>query len=146
MSEQAAARTRPQPYSNQSEPHEFGPNLMKIIFNLARGRQHPFFRSMETLTRRMSLALRRRAPLRFLSVAGALLLILPAVARGGETDDIVAVYSNVSPGYARTRLPRGSFKPETYAFGEGGNLGEYRRTSPSTSSPSRTSRTLSRPR
>lgn len=95
---------------------------MKIVFNLAHGPSRSIFEPMETLTHRISCALVRGNPGRFLTIAGAFLLILPAV-RGGETDDIVAVYSNVSPAYARTRLPGGSFKPETYAFGEGGNLG-----------------------
>ncbi|MFA5056883.1 MAG: hypothetical protein WC485_02115 [Opitutaceae bacterium] len=35
-------------------------------------------------------------------------------------DEVVtAVFSSVHNGYTRTRLPDGSFKPETYAFGEG---------------------------
>ena len=122
MSGQAAARMRPQPDPSQSEPREFGPNLMKIVFNLAHGPARSIFEPMETLTHRMSCALVRGIPRRFLTIAGAFLLILPAV-RGGETDDIVAVYSSVSPAYARARLPGGSFKPESYAFGEGGNLG-----------------------
>jgi hypothetical protein len=33
------------------------------------------------------------------------------------------VYSSVSPAYTRTALPGGSFKPEIYAFGEGGAWG-----------------------
>lgn len=39
------------------------------------------------------------------------------------TTDVVAVYSSVSPDYVRTRAPNGSFKLETYAFGEGGDQG-----------------------
>jgi len=41
----------------------------------------------------------------------------------GGNDGVVAVYSAVSPAYARSVLPGGSFKPETYAFGEGGTWG-----------------------
>lgn len=39
------------------------------------------------------------------------------------TDDpaeIVAVYSAISPAYQRTKLPNGTYQPETYTFGEGG--------------------------
>jgi hypothetical protein len=42
-------------------------------------------------------------------------------ASASESDDVVAVYSSVSPGYSRPVLPGGGFKLETYAFGEGGN-------------------------
>ncbi len=51
------------------------------------------------------------------------LALLPAPAHGGEAGEVVAVYSSVSPDYNRTPLPDGSFKAETYAFGEGGILG-----------------------
>lgn len=54
--------------------------------------------------------------------ASALLLASAAVLFG-DNDGVVAVYSAVSPAYARTALPGGSFKPETYAFGEGGAWG-----------------------
>jgi hypothetical protein len=43
--------------------------------------------------------------------------------RGANAEEIVAVYSSISPDYARARLPNGSFKPETYAFGQGGDRG-----------------------
>ncbi|HWA85331.1 MAG TPA: hypothetical protein VG710_03850 [Opitutus sp.] len=42
---------------------------------------------------------------------------LPARENPGE---VVAVYSSVSPAYRRSVQADGSFKPETYAFGEGG--------------------------
>jgi hypothetical protein len=42
--------------------------------------------------------------------------LLPAA----ESDEPVAVFSQVFNGYTRTRLPDKSFKPETYTFGEGG--------------------------
>jgi hypothetical protein len=54
-------------------------------------------------------------------IAGALLLA-PVALFGGD-EGIVAVYSAVSPAYTRTTLPNGSFKSETYAFGEGGSWG-----------------------
>ncbi len=47
--------------------------------------------------------------------------VLVAPVRGG--DDVVAVYSSVAPGYSRPVQSDGKFKPETYAFGEGGNRG-----------------------
>jgi len=49
----------------------------------------------------------------------ALIALLPAgLLRAVE--DPVAVFSQVFNGYARTRLPDKSFKPEAYTFGEGG--------------------------
>ncbi len=51
----------------------------------------------------------------------ALLVVLacwPAALRA--VDATVAVFSETFNGYQRTRLPDESFKPETYAFGEGG--------------------------
>jgi hypothetical protein len=44
-------------------------------------------------------------------------------ARGAESAEITAVSSIASDGYIRARQPDGSFKPETYAFGEGGVMG-----------------------
>ena len=46
--------------------------------------------------------------------------LLCAVAALHAADDPVAVFSQVFNGYTRTRLPDGSFKPETYGFAEGG--------------------------
>src|SRR5687767_956486 len=55
------------------------------------------------------------AILLFTAVSGVLL------AADKAADPIVtAVFSNVFNGYQRTRLPDGSFKPETYTFGDGG--------------------------
>jgi hypothetical protein len=51
------------------------------------------------------------------------MLLTPAAAGFGDDSGVVAVYSSVSPAYTRTALPGGSFKPETYAFGEGGAWG-----------------------
>ncbi len=36
------------------------------------------------------------------------------------SSDVTAVWSTTYNGYKRTRLPDGSFRPESYAFGEGG--------------------------
>jgi hypothetical protein len=43
-------------------------------------------------------------------------------APAAQAEDLVAVASKVSNGYARTRLADGSFVPETYTFKEGGYL------------------------
>jgi hypothetical protein len=51
------------------------------------------------------------------------LLLIPAAYPFGDDSGVVAVYSAVNPTYTRTVLPGGSFKPETYAFGKGGNQG-----------------------
>jgi hypothetical protein len=50
-------------------------------------------------------------------------LLGPAAFCAGDGGGIVAVYASVSPAYVRTALPDGLFKPETYAFGEGGDWG-----------------------
>jgi hypothetical protein len=50
-------------------------------------------------------------------------LSTPAAAGFGDDAGVVAVYSSVSPAYTRAILPGGAFKPETYAFGEGGSWG-----------------------
>ncbi len=42
--------------------------------------------------------------------------------QGAEPGEVVAVYSSISPAYSRVTQPGGTFKPEFYAFGEGGNL------------------------
>ena len=51
----------------------------------------------------------------------ALVILLPiGTLRATETEEPVAVFAQVFNGYARTRLPDKSFKPEAYTFGEGG--------------------------
>ena len=53
------------------------------------------------------------------------LLMLPAFfasVAGAQDGSVVAVYASASPAYHRTRQPDGSYRPETYAFGEGGSL------------------------
>ena len=42
---------------------------------------------------------------------------------GGASDGITAVASKASPDYIRAKLPDGSFQPEFYSFGKGGNWG-----------------------
>jgi hypothetical protein len=48
-------------------------------------------------------------------------LCLPSRGRAAEGTEITAVYSEVSNGYARRKLPDGTFRPETFTLGEGGN-------------------------
>lgn len=66
-------------------------------------------------------------PLVFWRVLRAILLAGGAVAGTVQAEDqaseITAVFATVANGYERTRLPDGTFKPETYAFGEGGFTG-----------------------
>lgn len=45
-----------------------------------------------------------------------------SIATAAEADDVVAVYASISPDYTRTRMASGGFKPETFAFGEGGKI------------------------
>ena len=67
--------------------------------------------------------------LRTLQVTACLLLgsgVSPVgqpAARGADSSEITAVSSVASEGYVRAKRSDGSFKPETYAFGEGGNWG-----------------------
>lgn len=64
-------------------------------------------------------ALRRKLSVVLALIFGLQLL----VASASGSDDVVAVYASVAPGYVRPVLPGGGFKLETYAFGEGGNRG-----------------------
>ena len=55
--------------------------------------------------------------------ANSMLLADQGAARAAEgAAGITAVASRVSKDYVRTRLPDGSFRPEEYAFGEGGRI------------------------
>ena len=54
--------------------------------------------------------------------AAAALLALGTVQLHAQESRIVAVSSRVSDGYSRVRLVDGSYQPETYTFGEGGQL------------------------
>ena len=58
-----------------------------------------------------------------LTLAVASLAVFGARAGAENSLDIVAVYSSASPAYVRTALPNGGFKPESFAFGDGGHLG-----------------------
>ena len=58
-----------------------------------------------------------------LALLAAVLALVPAARGADNAADIVAVYSSKSPDYVRTALPAGGFKPELFAFGEGGLLG-----------------------
>jgi len=68
-----------------------------------------------------SSALPLRASRRGLLI-GVVLLALPSAA-SWAVEPSVAVFAQTYPGYARTVQADGSFKPETYAFGEGGSWG-----------------------
>lgn len=47
--------------------------------------------------------------------------VFPPIARADDgVEGVTAINSKVSPDYVRNKLPDGSFRPETYAFGEGG--------------------------
>jgi hypothetical protein len=54
-----------------------------------------------------------------LVILAVLCIAVPKLARG---EDTIAISSKVSSDYVRTRLPDGSFVPETYTFGKGGVL------------------------
>lgn len=57
-------------------------------------------------------------------LCGAAMSLFHAEVRAdGGVEGVTAVSARVSSGYSRTRLPDGSFQPETYTFGEGGNWG-----------------------
>jgi len=69
----------------------------------------------------------RRAPRWLWTVATSAGLVFGSASADEKTSDaVVAVYSSVSPYYTRTTLPGGGFKPETYAFGEGGSQSPMR--------------------
>jgi hypothetical protein len=57
-----------------------------------------------------------------LAAIATIALVLPSKARAESGLGVVAVYSSASPAYARTALADGSFKPESYALGEGACL------------------------
>jgi|HubBroStandDraft_1064217.scaffolds.fasta_scaffold30863_3 hypothetical protein len=54
---------------------------------------------------------------------GAFIAVCPGARASGEPDPsaVTVVSSKASDDYSRSRLPDGSYKPETYAFGEGGH-------------------------
>ncbi|HEY1792449.1 MAG TPA: hypothetical protein VGG34_05990 [Opitutaceae bacterium] len=56
-------------------------------------------------------------------LCGVLLLCSVVARAAGDSGDITAVSSKASSDYKRGRLPDGSFQPEYYSFGKGGNWG-----------------------
>jgi hypothetical protein len=67
---------------------------------------------------------------RSLAMVRGLMILLLAVGLGDrplsaadDSGEITTVRAMVANGYERARLPDGTFKPETYAFGEGGYTG-----------------------
>jgi hypothetical protein len=58
-----------------------------------------------------------------LAACGVLLVSQPPARATEDIEGVTAVASKVSSDYVRTKLPDGSFQPESYAFGEGGNWG-----------------------
>jgi hypothetical protein len=70
---------------------------------------------------------RPRRAARLLVIVAAALVALPAGRAEGGTEDIVAVASRASSDYVRAKLPNGTFRPETYAFGQGGVWGGSRK-------------------
>jgi hypothetical protein len=62
-------------------------------------------------------------PLRLLTGIGLLLLSHQAAQAANEISGVTSVASRASKDYVRIKLPDGSFKPESYAFGKGGRWG-----------------------
>jgi hypothetical protein len=66
----------------------------------------------------------RRTSAVLVFLAGASFLGTPFRAPAGQpSDEITAVAAKASPDYTRTRQKDGTFRVETYAFGEGGHYG-----------------------
>jgi hypothetical protein len=64
------------------------------------------------------------APLAFALIVSAAFLAVPLpLAAQPSSNEITAVSAKASPDYARTRQKDGTFRVETYAFGEGGHYG-----------------------
>jgi hypothetical protein len=61
-----------------------------------------------------------------LRVACTLLCALTLAANPARAEETVAISAKVSNGYTRVKLPDGSFKVETYAFGKGDNWSSAR--------------------
>jgi hypothetical protein len=62
----------------------------------------------------------------YLRIACSLLCGLSLAASLAMAEETVAITTRVSNGYTRTKLPDGSFKVETYAFGKGDDWGGAR--------------------
>jgi hypothetical protein len=61
--------------------------------------------------------------LSIVAVFGTVVLAQPPARAADAAEGVTAVASKVSGDYIRTKLHDGSFQPEYYAFGEGGNWG-----------------------
>ncbi len=59
----------------------------------------------------------------FLACCGMLQASQPSAGAADGVNGVTAVASKVSSDYVRPKLPDGTFQPESYAFGEGGNWG-----------------------
>src|SRR5580698_4450472 len=62
-------------------------------------------------------------PLRLLLGIGMMQLSHQTAQAANEISGVTSVASRASKDYVRTKLPDGSFQPESYAFGEGGRWG-----------------------
>jgi hypothetical protein len=51
----------------------------------------------------------------------ACLSLVPAVRADEEGGNVTVISARVTPSYVRTRLPDGTYAPESYAFGDGGH-------------------------
>jgi hypothetical protein len=71
----------------------------------------------------MNAAYAHRAKSGLLACCALLLLTGRAASADDAVEGVTAVASKVSRDYVRAKLPNGSFQPEAYAFGEGGNWG-----------------------
>jgi hypothetical protein len=64
-------------------------------------------------------------PVKWRLAAGMGLLLVSLLPAGAQDsiNGVTAVSARANKDYARSRLPDGSFQPEGYAFGDGGNWG-----------------------
>ena len=57
-------------------------------------------------------------------LGAAVVAVLQTIARGDKPiQGVIGIWTKASPDYVRERLPDGSFRPEEYAFWEGGPIG-----------------------
>jgi len=94
---------------------------VKTLSPIRLGTESRSTRAIESLPRRRSFAPLRRTVIAMLSVV--CVVVISSQAHAEETGDIITVYSSVNPIYRRDVQPDGSFRRETYAFGEGGYQG-----------------------
>jgi hypothetical protein len=72
---------------------------------------------------KMNASLAFQKPIWLLLGSVALCAAQPCARAADEVNGVTAVSSRVSKDYVRTRLPDGSFQPESYSLGEGGSWG-----------------------